>query len=78
MQRRIDFIQLLMDAHKDPDQEGQEDKEYDEEFKKIYKGTSKRCASVSQLLQGTYYIFALQYFPSLKSVSQFIYTCVDI
>ena len=53
LQRRMDFIQLLMDAHKEPDEEKQEDKEHDQEFKKIYKGTSKRSTYVPYILTTT-------------------------
>ena len=42
----MDFLQLMMDAHNEPDEEKQEDKEHDKEFKEIYKGTAKRSMNV--------------------------------
>ena len=41
-QDRTDFMQLLMNAHKDPSDEKQEDKEHDKEFKEMHKGVTKR------------------------------------
>ena len=32
----------MMDSHKEPDDENQEDKEHDKEFKEMYKGVTKR------------------------------------
>ena len=42
MQKRTDFLQLLMDAHKEPDEENQEGRDHDKEFKEMYKVTIKR------------------------------------
>ena len=46
LQTRTDFLQLMMNAHKEPDEEKpedkQEDKEHEREFEKLYKGTTKR------------------------------------
>ena len=35
-------MQLMMNAHKEPNDENQEDKEHDKEFKEVYKGVTKR------------------------------------
>lgn len=43
LQTRLDFMQLLMNAHKEPTEEKQEDKEHDKEFKEMHKGVNKRC-----------------------------------
>ena len=37
----------MMDAHKDPDDENQEDKEHDKEFREAYKGTAKRSIHIA-------------------------------
>ena len=49
VQDRTDFMQLLMNAHKEPTEEKQEDKEHDKEFKEMHKGVTKR----GQILQNT-------------------------
>ena len=41
-QTRLDFMQLMMDSHKETEDENQEDKEHDKEFKEMYKGVKKR------------------------------------
>ena len=41
-QTRLDFMQLMINAHKEPNDEKQEDKEHDKEFKEVYKGVAKR------------------------------------
>ena len=35
-------MQLMINAHKEPNDENQEDKEHDKEFKEVYKGVAKR------------------------------------
>ena len=35
-------MQLMINAHKEPNDEKQEDKEHDKEFKEVYKGVAKR------------------------------------
>ena len=35
-------MQLMINAHKEPNDENQEDKEHDNEFKEVYKGVKKR------------------------------------
>ena len=62
LQRRTDFIQLLMDAHKELDEEKQEDKEHDQGLKKIYKGTSKRSTYVPYILTTTLVLLESKYF----------------
>ena len=42
LQTRLDFMQLMLNAHKEPNDENQEDKEHDKEFKEVYKGVVKR------------------------------------
>ena len=42
LQTRLDFMQLMINAHKEPNDEKQEDKEHDKEFKEVYKGVAKR------------------------------------
>ena len=79
----MDFIQLLMNAHKEPDEEKQEDKEHDQEFKKIYKGTSKRSTYVPYILTTTLALFESKYFHlfitfrAKLSVFRKSYQCVD-
>ena len=35
-------MQLMLNAHKEQNDENQEDKEHDKEFKEVYKGAAKR------------------------------------
>ena len=35
-------MQLMINAHKEPNDEKQEDEEHDKEFKELYKGVAKR------------------------------------
>ena len=35
-------MQLMINAHKEPNDEKQDDKEHDKEFKEVYKGVAKR------------------------------------
>ena len=35
-------MQLMLNAHKEPSDQNQEDKEHDKEFKEVYKGIAKR------------------------------------
>ena len=35
-------MQLMMNAHKEPNDDNQEDKEHDKEFKDVYKDVAKR------------------------------------
>ena len=35
-------MQLMINAHKEPNDENQEDKEHDKEFKEVYTGVAKR------------------------------------
>ena len=42
LQTRFDFMQLMLKAHKEPNDEKQEDKEHDKEFKEVYKEVAKR------------------------------------
>ena len=43
-------MQLMINAHKEPNDEKQEDKEQDKEFKEVYKGVAKRGRSSSWAL----------------------------
>ena len=40
-------MQLMINAHKEPNDEIQEDKEHDKEFKEVYKGVKKRGTFIS-------------------------------
>ena len=55
-----------MDAHKQPDEETMEDMEYDKEFKKIYKGTSKRSMDFFIHISHTKYFHAIVTFSAIN------------
>ena len=42
-------MQLMINAHKEPNDEKQEDKEHDKEFKEVYKGSKRGRLSYGSL-----------------------------